>query len=147
MTDFTEVGPFSPPRTWEALKRPILNRVKVAFRVENTEVIEKVEILQVVLVLQVASWKNIHNDGGKKQRFFSLFSLWSYLLKLSVKLSQTLKEQDFNFLRSSNLFWEQPQGGVLEVNCQAFNLTLLAFLRILATFSRLVLTNLLKFLK
>ena len=66
---------------------------------------------------------------------------------LDINTNQTSKEQDLNFLRSNHLFSEQPQKEVVEVNCQAFNFTLRAFLRILVTFFRPVLKKFTKNLK
>ena len=108
---------------------------------------KKVEILQVILVLQVESWRNAFFVLEERNGVFCYFHheiifyyqlCWNIYMFLNINTNETSKEEDLDFIRSSLLFWEKPQRGALEVNCQAGNFILLAFLRILVTFFRSV---------
>ena len=83
-----------------------------------------VEILKFIIVLRVGSWKNVFLSWRKGTFFFTKKSSSTALSYLNAHLTLNFaKEQDLDFIRSSHLFWEQPQRGILEVNCQAGNFT------------------------
>ena len=138
--------------------------IKVAPRVEKTEVFktgwkfanracfasciikktlfimdERKSVFCLILTMKLSS------TGLKYLNVHSTLNFAKTFLFFNINTNQTSKEQDLNFIRSSQLFWQQPWRGVLEVNCQACNFTLQASLRILVAFFRPVLKNLLNF--
>ena len=131
---------------------------------------KKIEILQVVLVLRAVSWNNIF-FREERNVFFPLFFhyeiifccaelfecafnfkfCWNIFIFLNINTNQTSKER-FEFYKKQPLILgaavERCSWNVsLEVNGQACNFTLRAFLRIMVTSFWTVLKNLLKFLK
>ena len=95
---------------------------------------KKVAILEAALVLQVAVWKKKFFMEERKNAFFLIFTIFqiifccaelfecafhfkfckNFFTFLNINTNNTSKEQDFNFIRSNHLFWEQPEKGVLE---------------------------------
>ena len=114
---------------------------------------KKAEILQVVLVLRVASFFIMGKRNGVFFPYFryEIIFYWVELFEcpFNFKFCQNVfiflnNEAGFEIYKKQPL-QVQPQRGILEVNCQASNFTLRAFLRILVAFFRPVLNNLLRF--